>query len=442
MNIIPYHLAETKDLLTSRSGLVVFGELMNELNLPQLADRYMPQPKSNRGFKPSTYVSTLMLMLHEGGYHLSDVAYLHEDRALTQLLGLNKLPKEDALSDFLYRLGHHDDGLQSIQCLNQTVLKRTLHHRRSVTLDIDASFVPSHNREARWSYKKERGYMPMFGHIEETGQLVAAQLRHGNVAPASDNHGFIKHCQSALPQDVYVKHLRSDAAGYQVAILDDCIDQDIKFAIRAKRSSELKRMIEQQADEDWQPLITREGNSSDTVSTCRLVHCMNKSRHSFTVIVQREPKQGQLELSELDSHQQDTMTGSNGYIYRAIATNRTDLTDSQIIHWYNQRAEASENRIKELKLDFGGNNLPCHQFQANAVYLALCALAYNLLALLRESLPSPFQSCRAKTIRLRLYALAGKLVRHGRKVCLKLRSDHQQLLSKALACLQQVAQAP
>ena len=97
------------------------------------------------------------------------------------------------------------------------------------------------------------------------------------------------------------------------------------------------------------------------------------------------------------------MIGADGYIYRAIATNRTDLTDSESIHWYNQRAEASENRIKELKLDFGGNNLPCHQFQANAVYLALCALAYNLLALLRECLPSPFQSCRAKTIRLRLY---------------------------------------
>jgi len=41
-----------------------------------------------------------------------------------------------------------------------------------------------------------------------------------------------------------------------------------------------------------------------------------------------------------------------------IATNRDELSDSQIIHCYNQRAEDSENRIKELKLDFGGDNYP------------------------------------------------------------------------------------
>ena len=41
-----------------------------------------------------------------------------------------------------------------------------------------------------------------------------------------------------------------------------------------------------------------------------------------------------------------------GYVYRAIATNRDKLSDSEIIHWYNQRGEDSENRIKELKIDF------------------------------------------------------------------------------------------
>jgi hypothetical protein len=38
------------------------------------------------------------------------------------------------------------------------------------------------------------------------------------------------------------------------------------------------------------------------------------------------------------------------YVYRAIATNLEGLTDSEIIHFYNQRGEDSENRIKELDL--------------------------------------------------------------------------------------------
>ena len=58
-----------------------------------------------------------------------------------------------------------------------------------------------------------------------------------------------------------------------------------------------------------------------------------------------------------------------GYIYRAIATNRDHQSDSELVHWYNQRAEDSENRIKELKLDFGGDTLPCSDFQGKCTVL-------------------------------------------------------------------------
>ncbi len=51
-----------------------------------------------------------------------------------------------------------------------------------------------------------------------------------------------------------------------------------------------------------------------------------------------------------------TMTDGR-YSYRALATNRNELTESEIVHWYNQRGEDSENRIKELKPDFAGGNV-------------------------------------------------------------------------------------
>jgi hypothetical protein len=38
------------------------------------------------------------------------------------------------------------------------------------------------------------------------------------------------------------------------------------------------------------------------------------------------------------------------------------------VHFYNQRAEDSENRIKELKNDFGAKQMPCADFNANALY--------------------------------------------------------------------------
>ena len=64
---------------------------------------------------------------------------------------------------------------------------------------------------------------------------------------------------------------------------------------------------------------------------------------------------------------------------------REGLGDAEIVWWYNQRADSSENRLKELRSDFSGAHLPCSTFRANAVYLYLNVIAYNLLVLLRTA---------------------------------------------------------
>ena len=69
--------------------------------------------------------------------------------------------------------------------------------------------------------------------------------------------------------------------------------------------------------------------------------------------------------------------------------------DSSIVHWYNQRAEDSENRIKELKLDFGGDTLPCSDFKANALYFLISALSYSIFTLMRALLPEELSHHRA-----------------------------------------------
>jgi hypothetical protein len=41
--------------------------------------------------------------------------------------------------------------------------------------------------------------MPIVGHIAENGVIVAEEFREGNVAPATDNLGFVKKCVAQLP---------------------------------------------------------------------------------------------------------------------------------------------------------------------------------------------------------------------------------------------------
>ncbi len=85
MNILPYKLSTTNDLLTSRAGLITIAQLMHSIGFTDLVDQHFPAPGSNRGFKPSVFVNAMMLMLHEGGTCLDDLRYIHDDQALLQL---------------------------------------------------------------------------------------------------------------------------------------------------------------------------------------------------------------------------------------------------------------------------------------------------------------------------------------------------------------------
>ena len=177
----------------------------------------------------------------------------------------------------------------------------------------------------------------------------------------------------------------------------------------------------------------RDGRESDTEQVARTVHVMNETPQAFTLVVQRK------RIDDDDNSQLDIFINSDDetvvrgrFIYRAIATNLDELSDSALVHWYNQRGEASENRLKELRSDFAAARLPCGDFDANATWLMLSSIAYNLFALMRMVLPHGWSTARAPTVRLRLYDVAGQIVRHARQWTVKVNACHRQMMDEAL----------
>lgn len=434
MNILPYKLSTTKDLLTSRAGLLSIAQLMRSMKLSERIDKTFPLPKSNRGFNPSVFFQTLILMQHEGSFHLDGVRNIREDKALLKVLGIKSVPQASSIGNWLRRMGGTNDILLAWREVNKALLKATLNTCKGVTLDIDATEVIASKLSADWTYKKNRGYMPMVGHIAQCGQIVACEFRQGNTSPAKENLEFIQLCEKSLPDDCFVKSLRIDAAGYQKSIIQYCDKKNINYAIRAKSCAAIKEQIAGFNDKDWQPLLNKEGEVIPGQHTARMIHWIGNYEQDFTLIIQRKEVAGQIPLIEPSQENQETMC-SGGYIYRAIATNRIEWTDSHIVHWYNQRAEDSENRIKELKLDFGGDTLPCSDFKANALYFQIAALSFNLFALMRHLLPIELAHHRVITIRWRLYAMAAKIVKTGRQIFVKLQGNNHILLERVLRAL-------
>lgn len=439
--ILSYKLDTTKDLLTSRAGLLAIAQLMDSLSLTERIDQHFPQPKSNRGYKPSEFIRTLILMQHEGSFHLDDIRHIQDDEALRTVLDLNKLPRATTLGDWLRRMGSQPQIREAWVKVNRSLLQSALHRCKKVTLDIDATEIVAYKAGAKWTYNKNKGFMPMVGHIAETGQIVAVDFRDGNVPPAQDNLAFIKQCQQSLPAGCYPNALRIDAAGYQTNIIRHCDDKNIAYAIRAKTSAAMRAQIAAASDSDWLPLLDKQGKAIGGQDTYRTSFCIGDYEKAFTLIIQRTATQGQASL-DLDSPNNVDEISQGGHVYRAIATNRDELSDSQVVHWYNQRAEDSENRIKELKLDFGGDTLPCSDFNANALYFLISALSYNLFALMRQLLPEELAHHRAMTLRWRLYAIAAKVVKTGRQLFVKLQEKHRILLEQVLLALKEFEPPP
>ena len=147
--ILPYKLDTTNDLLTSRAGLLAIAQLMDSLSLAERVDEHFPSPSSNRAYKPSEFIKTLILMQHEGSFHLDDVRHIEDDDALRTVLGLSQIPKATTLGDWLRRMGCQPEAQTAWVKVNQALLQSTLHHCKRVTLDIDATEIVANKANAQ-----------------------------------------------------------------------------------------------------------------------------------------------------------------------------------------------------------------------------------------------------------------------------------------------------
>lgn len=433
MRSLPYKLGTTKNLITSRAGLVTVSEVMDKINLAGLAKKHMPQSKSHRAFGADEMVVTMMYLLHNDGKCLEDIRGLHDERDLLKLFGLKRLASVRTLGNVLHRWGENDEAMQGLVEVNRALIGLSLGSKRTkVTLDIDATAIEAHKADAKWTYKNYKGYMPMVGHLVETEQVAAIDFRDGNVPPNKANLQFIKQCEASLPKGVTVSKVRIDAAGYQSDVINDLMDSGKGFAIRAKMDDTVKESISSIKAEKWKVLIYADGSESKTQEVARTVHVMGETE-AFTLVVQRKRiNQGDNASLETFIEAGDDAVTRGEYMYRAIATNLDKKTDHGIVHWYNLRGETSENKIKQFRSDFAGARLPCSDFGANAVWVMVNALAYNLLCLLRMMLPKEWMTSRAPTIRYHIYAAGGHVVRHARRLTIKVSQSNWTVLDRAL----------
>jgi hypothetical protein len=128
------------------------------------------------------------------------------------------------------------------------------------------------------------------------------------------------------------------------------------------------------------------------------------------VIVRKErPHPGaQLRFTDIDGHR---------FTCLATGTKGGQLPDLELRHRGRARCE---DRIRCAK-DTGLRNLPLKGFAQNQLWCEIVALACELLAWTQMlALAGPARRWEPKRLRLRVFAVAGRLVRGGRRLRLRL----------------------
>ena len=126
------------------------------------------------------------------------------------------------------------------------------------------------------------------------------------------------------------------------------------------------------------------------------------------------------------------------YSYHGFITDRDGGTlELEADH---RRHAEIENTIRDLKYGVGLNHLPSGRFAANAAWLAVQVMAHNL-ARWTARIGLGEQIVTTKTLRRRVFALAGRITRSARRLTLYLpqRWPWETWFSRALARLRAIS---
>ena len=205
---------------------------------------------------------------------------------------------------------------------------------------------------------------------------------------------------------------------------------DVRFSIAIRQRARLRNLIEAIPEDAWTPIPYWMDGAADVAETTYTPFQAEADAARVRLIVRRvKPAPGsQLALFAT-------------YSYHGFMTDRDGETlELEADH---RRHAEIENAIRDLKYGVGLNHLPSGRFAANGAWLAVQVMAHNL-ARWTARIGLGQQIVTTKTLRRRVFALAGRITRSARRLTLHLprRWPWEEQFSRALARLRAIPLQP
>lgn len=399
--------------LVADAGLLLPATLAHHLGLKELVDEHLDLGDKVGAANVGDKLLTLVLSALAGGDCIDDANALRAG-GTERVLGFT-VKAASTLGTFLrsFRWGH----VRQLDRVSRELLARAWAAGAGpgsgpLTIDLDSTICETYGLKKQGArhhgYTRVRGYHPLLAVAAGTGDVLMARLREGRANTARGAGHFLRETIGRVRQAGASGQLtvRADSGFYAHGVVKVCRTMKVRFSITIRQHASIRRQIEAIPEDAWTPIPYWIEGGADVAETTYVPFASEEDAVPVRLIVRRvKPTPGsQLALLTL-------------YDYHAFITDRDgEIVSLEADH---RRHAEIENAIRDLKYGMALNHLPSGKFAANGAWLAVQVMAHNL-ARWTARLGLGEGIVTTKTLRRRLFGLAGRLTRSARRVRLHL----------------------
>jgi hypothetical protein len=414
-----------RESLVSSAGALLLGQTLACSGLDKAMSAALAPWRAPRAVHdPAKVLTDLAIAVALGGDCAADVAVV---RAQPELFG--QVASDATVSRLMATLGGEvDAAIAAIRSARAAARQQVWRRQRplagaQVIIDLDATLVTAHSdkEQATPTFKYGFGFHPMLAFLDHgvqgSGEALAGLLRPGSAGSnsAADHITVLDAALAQLPAPKRARVLvRTDTGGGVKDFLHHVTNLGLHYSVGFYGMPPIVEALAKVPRQAWRAALDGDGRPREGAQVAELTRYLPDTLRGWPagmrVIARRErPHPGAQRL-----------TDDNGWRITCFATNTVgwSLCDLEVRH--RQRARA-EDRIRNLK-DTGLTNLRFHGFDQNQIWLEITMLAADLLVWTQvlAFTGQPARRWEPKRLRLRLLAVAGRIVCSGRRRFLRL----------------------
>ncbi len=408
-----FDISYTDKEITPWGGMIFLRQMMDKIGFRQAIERQedLPRPGSNRGYDPATIIEGFVASIWCGANRFLHTEVTRHDQALSKIFGWKRTPGQDTYKRFFSKFTEASNHRVSDYFYSWIFDNVRFDN---FTLDFDSSVITRYGSQegSRKGYNPQKpgrpSHHPLIAFVSDVKLVANMWLRSGNTSSANNFLSFLEDTLNKLKNKT-VSLVRLDSGFHSKEIFDYLEHKQLDYVVAARFYQPIQHIISQQ--QAWLPI----DNGIQITETRYQSPEWNAPRRVVIVrqLIKERPK-APGKMLRLFEHEEVYQQ----YRYTAYVTS-LKLSAVEVWRLYRGRGDA-ENRIKELKYDFGFDSFNLKGFYGTEAALMFAMIAYNLMSIFRQFILQGKTQQTLSTLRYKTFAIGAYFEKIEERYILKL----------------------